>query len=93
MITTECKPVALAQHDRRLGEPLAVDEGAIGTAQILDAEILALQEYMRMTPRDVIDLMRVKVLVAREQFICLADEKREALYLDLLKSQIATLGQ
>ena len=46
---------------------------------------------MRVTPRDVIDLMRIALLVTREDLVRFADEKRERLYLDRLKPEIVAL--
>ena len=36
--------------------------------------------------------MRIARLVAREQFVSLADQKREAAYFDGLKPEVAALG-
>ena len=43
---------------------------------------------MRVTPRNVIDLMRKARLIAREQFVHLADKKWEAAHFDGLKLKV-----
>ncbi|MNS74183.1 hypothetical protein D3C72_1076510 [compost metagenome] len=78
MAAAERNHIAGLQAHGLVLEPHAVDEGAVGAAQVLQPRRPRLQEQVRMAARKVVDLMRIVVAIAREGVIGLADEEREA---------------
>jgi hypothetical protein len=78
MIAAESEQHPVLQRHRVLLQAQAIDEGAVGTLEILDAGAAVLLENVRMAPRQETELPAVLVLVARKRRVALADEERKA---------------
>ncbi len=91
VIAAECNDVAVMQRVRAFVQAFSANERAVRAAQILDMGLAAFQENVRVAPRDVVDLMRIAILVAREYLVGLADEKRERVHVDRLQTEVVAL--
>ncbi|SOZ22988.1 hypothetical protein CBM2623_A220014 [Cupriavidus taiwanensis] len=80
--------VAIVERHAVVGQAPAVDEGAIGAAEILDEGDAALEVDMGMAPRQVVDLVRIAVAKAREGIVALADQVRELLHMQRLQPDV-----
>ncbi|SPC11913.1 hypothetical protein CT19431_40612 [Cupriavidus taiwanensis] len=88
VVAAKRNQVAVVQRHAVVGQALAVDEGAIGAAQVLDEGDAALEVHMRMAPRQVVDLVRIAVAKAREGVVALADQVRELLHMQRLQPHV-----
>ena len=92
MIAAERDQDAVLQRHRALLQALAVDEGAVGAGQVLDVGAAALQEDVRVSPREVAELLRHIGPVAGERLVGLADEEGKARDDDRLEAEAPDSG-
>ncbi|MCY1462313.1 hypothetical protein D9M71_800750 [compost metagenome] len=93
MAAAECNAVAVVQRHAVVRQAPAVDEGAVGAAQVFHERHAALQVHVRVPARQVVDLLRIVVAIACEGIVGLADQVREAVDMDRLQPDIAAFRQ
>ncbi len=78
VIAAEGQQHAVFQRHGALLQAQAIDEGAVGAAQVFDPGAAVAAEDVRVAPRQVAELLRLLLAAARERSVALADEERKA---------------
>ena len=84
---------AIAKNQQNVLQTQAIDEGAVGAVEILDAGAAVLLENVRMAPRQETQLPGVLIAVTRKCRVALADQERKARDDDRLKVRVGGRGR
>ena len=92
MMSAECEQVAVLEGNGVLVQSFRGNESAIDAAKVLDKRCAALQENMCMSPREIVNLVRVLVPVTRKLLVALAYQERQVVDDNRLEPQVTALG-